>query len=89
VRLVRSKDVVGQRLEDVHVVVHLGTSRILELNHTAGRFWELLEEESDPIAIGRRLQAEFDVDDVQLSDEVERLVSALAAEKLVSVVDRG
>jgi hypothetical protein len=81
-------EVVGQRLDDVFVVVHLGTSRILELNHTAGRFWELLQDESDSAAIERRLLAEFDVDEPQLRREIDRLVPALVAEELVDVVDQ-
>jgi hypothetical protein len=87
-RLRPAPEVVGQRLEDVFVVVHLGTSRILELNRTAARFWELLQQESDSARIERRMLAEFDVNEPQLRDEIDRLIPVLLAEKLVSVVDQ-
>ena len=82
-------DVVGQRLDDVVVVVQLETSRIHEFSRTGGRFWELLQDESDLDRIEQLLLAEFDVSQDRLHDEIQRLVTTLAEEQLITVVERG
>jgi Coenzyme PQQ synthesis protein D (PqqD) len=87
-RLEPAGEVVGQRLGDQVVLVNMKTNRIFELNRTGGRFWDLLSSESDRGQIEERLRQEFDVDEQALSAEVDRLISNLAAEDLVRIVER-
>jgi Coenzyme PQQ synthesis protein D (PqqD) len=87
-RLEPAGDVVGQRLGDQVVLVNMKTNRIFELNRTGGRFWDLLSLESDRRQIEQRLREEFDVSEQELSAEVDRLISSLAAEDLVRIVER-
>jgi hypothetical protein len=86
-RLEPTDEVVGQRLGDEVVLVSLQTNRIFELNRTSGRFWELLQEETDRDRIEERLLEEFDVTEAELSGEVDRLISSLADERLVRVLE--
>jgi Coenzyme PQQ synthesis protein D (PqqD) len=87
-RLEPTDEVVGQRLGDGTVLVHLKTNRIFELSRTGGRFWELLQSESDRDRIEEQLRSEFDVSDQQLADEVDGLISSLADEDLVRILER-
>jgi hypothetical protein len=86
-RLEPTDDVVGQRLGDEVVLVSLQTNRIFELNRTSGRFWELLQGETDRARIEERLLEEFEVNGTELSGEVDRLISSLADEGLVRVLE--
>jgi hypothetical protein len=86
-RLEPTDDVVGQRLGDEVVLVSLQTNRIFELNRTSGRFWELLQEETDRDRIEESLLEEFEVNGAELSGEVDRLISSLADEGLVRVLE--
>lgn len=85
-RLEPSSDVVGQRLDDVFVLVHLETNRIHELNRTGARFWELLLQDGDVEQIVHCMVHEFDVSEHELSKEVDQLVAELEAEGLVTSV---
>lgn len=87
-RLEPSANVVGQQLGDELVLVNLQTSRIFELNRTSGRFWELLQSESDRSEIEKQLRGEFDVSEAILATEIDELVERLEAEDLVRVLER-
>ncbi|MGI8429752.1 MAG: PqqD family protein [Solirubrobacteraceae bacterium] len=87
-RLAPSGEVVGQRLDDVLVVVHLETNRIHELNRTGARFWELLQDEPDVEQVERQMLAEFDVSEADLRAELDKLIGELVAERLVTVLAR-
>jgi len=78
-----SRDVVANRLGDTTVVIHVTTNRIHELNRTGSRLWEMLCEGYDRAEIQRRMLQEFDVPEAQLASEIERLLAALQAERLV------
>jgi hypothetical protein len=78
-------DVVSRRLEDEVVLVHLRTNRIYTLNETGARLWELLREGRSRAEIEEQLFQEFEVERDQLQEEVERLLSLLTREGLVSV----
>jgi hypothetical protein len=75
--------VVARRLGDQVVLVHLGTNRILALNPTGARFWELLAEGRSRGEIEEQLRQEYDVRDTQLAQEINELLDALGAEDLV------
>lgn len=76
-------NVVAERVHEDLVLVHLRTNRIYSLNPTAARVWELLSESFSVARIQATLRAEFDVDDHQLSSEMEALLASLSAEQLM------
>jgi Coenzyme PQQ synthesis protein D (PqqD) len=86
-RLEPTQDVVGQRLGNEVVLVSLQTNRIFELNRTGGRFWELLQTESDRGRIEERLLEEFEVSQEELAAEVDQLIESLADEELVRIIE--
>ena len=79
-----SPDVIGQRLGDEFVLIHLRTNRMYELNLTSARIWELLTEACDRMGIESRLQEEFDADGSDIAADVGALLSHLESEKLVT-----
>ena len=79
-----SSDVIGQRLGDEFVLIHLRTNRMYELNLTAARIWELLTEACDRMGIESRLLDEFDADGSDIAADVGALLSHLKSEKLVT-----
>jgi len=79
-----SSDVIGQRLGDEFVLIHLRTNRMYELNLTAARIWELLTEACDRMGIESRLQEEFDADGSDIAADVGALLSHLESEKLIT-----
>ena len=87
-RLEPSEDVVGQQLGEEVVLVHLKTNRIFELNQTGGRFWNLLQSENERERIEERLREEYDVSEANLAAEVDSLISTLASEDLVRIIER-
>jgi len=87
-RLEPTDDVVGQQLGDGVVLVHLKTNRIFELSRTGGRMWDLLQTESDRERIEEQLLSEFDVSERDLTAEVDSLISDLADEDLVRILER-
>jgi hypothetical protein len=74
-------DVVGQRMGDQFLLIHLGTNRIYELNVTAARMWELMLSGNSDVPV--QISAEFDVDPVHSALEWETLLEALREEGLV------
>jgi hypothetical protein len=80
-----SADVVGQRLGDDLVVVHLRTNQIFVLNRTGARCWELLGDGATIQELEERMLAEFDVDEGRLRRELDDFVAVLSKEKLIDV----
>ena len=78
-----SPDVVSRRLGDEVVLVHLRTNRIFALSPTGARFWELLSEGKSRPEIEAQLLSEYDVSAEAVSAEIDALVQALEAERLV------
>jgi hypothetical protein len=76
-------EVIGRRLGDEYILIHLRTNRVYALNRTAARLWELLDEGGDVAQIPDRLIGEFDVDSATLADEINRLLALLRDQKLV------
>jgi Coenzyme PQQ synthesis protein D (PqqD) len=79
----QSPDVVSSRLGEAGVLVNLRTNRILELNATGIRIWELIGSGQMVSGIARQLLEEFDVAPEQLQAELSRLVADLVREGLV------
>ncbi len=82
-RLRPNPEVIGQRLGEELVLIHLRTNRMYELNLTAARIWELLDEARDLPQIRECLLEEFDLDGADLESDVADLLSQLDAEKLI------
>ena len=80
-------EVVGRRLDDEFVLVHLGTDRIVSLNDTGARIWECLQDEPDVAAVARRLETEFAAAPDSLLPEVEAFVADLAERRFVTIDD--
>jgi hypothetical protein len=65
------------------VLVHLNTNRILELNPTAARFWELLRAGVQPEEAAHQMLAEYKVERDVLEREVRAMTAGLLQEKLL------
>ncbi len=81
----QNSDVVSSRLGDAGVLVNLRTNRILELNATGIRIWELIGDGRALSDIRSQLQREFDVSNDELQRELTRLMDDLSREGLVDV----
>jgi hypothetical protein len=77
-------NVLFKRLGDQMVLFNLDTDHFYELSGSAARFWELLHAGHDSVKAGEQMLAEFDVDLVQLTREIEALLASLRSEGLVS-----
>jgi len=66
------------------VLVHLKTDRILILNRTGSRVWDLLVEGKSLAEIRRCILEEFDVSEDRLVDELEEFFASLTSEQLIS-----
>lgn len=78
-------NVVGRRMGQEFVLIHLQTNRVYALNRTGARLWELLGAGCDRDQLRERMAREFHVSDATLAGEIERLLKSLVAEDLVSV----
>ena len=77
-------EVIAKRLDQTTVLVDISTSRIFELNETGTRIWELLGQGLNVEQIVQHLVSEFEVEDSQAADEVNKLLSQLQNEGLVA-----
>jgi hypothetical protein len=75
--------VVGERIGDEILLVHLRTNQIYELNSTAARVWELVQAGCQQEEIQQRIREEFEVGDAQLVIELEGFLSLLRSKKLL------
>lgn len=76
-------DVVFRVLGDDAVLVDLSTNRVYELNITGVAIWDALVRGEDPDTITSGLVARFDIDSVNASREVARVLGELHAIGLV------
>ncbi len=88
-RLQPHPDVVASRVGDELVLVHLGSDRILSLNRTAARVWDLVCAGGDPREIRERILAEFDVTPADLERDVTGLLEVLRSHDLVVPIPHG
>ena len=78
-----NSEVVSRKLGDRLVVVDLRSNRIYELNRTASRIWELLDDGSDKTELEETLLKEFDVERSVLSQEIDRTIAQFSSEGLI------
>ena len=76
-------DVICQRMGKVIVLLNLRTDRFYELNPTAARVWELVSEQADTSLIENTLLSEFEVEPVQLGNDIRMLIASLKQEGLI------
>ena len=80
-----SADAACALVDDGAVLLHMRTKRYYSLNETGAAIWQLLEEEVPVSEIGARLVDQYDVDRRAADDAVASLLTALAAETLISI----
>jgi hypothetical protein len=76
-------DVIARRIKDEIVLVELKTERILVLNLTAARLWELLCQGCDWPEVMSRMSAEFEVKQEQLQREIQQILEQMQRERLL------
>lgn len=79
-----SSDVVGQRVGDEFVLIHLPTNRIYRLNRTAARLWELLSAGIQADALFQQMLREFDVAEQDLAEELDQFLALLTKDGLLT-----
>ena len=77
-------NVISRRLGDDIVLFNLDSDRFYELNGTAARFWELLQQVQDVDEIRKQLHEEFSVDAEQLKGEASALIESMRQENLIT-----
>jgi hypothetical protein len=80
-----STEAVSNRLGENTVLVHLKTDRILELNRTASRLWELISAGLDRSQIQATMIQEFDVSEPVLTREIDATLGSLQSENFISI----
>lgn len=75
---------VGQRIGEEFVLIHLGTNRIYRFNRTAARVWELLVAGVPGADLVGRITAEFEISEPELATELEPFLDSMAADGLFS-----
>lgn len=73
----QNSEVVGRRMGDEFVLIHLRTNQIYVLSRTSARFWELIDAGYSRMQVQRALLKEFEVTDEILTAEIEGLISTL------------
>ena len=72
---------------DEAILVHLKTDQMYQLNRTAARVWDLLQDGFDLGSIREALRSEFEVDNVELSKEIDDFCALLTSESLLTADD--
>jgi PqqD family protein of HPr-rel-A system len=75
--------VLARSVGDAVVLFHPASERLLTLNASGTRIWELLSEEPDPARIAARLTQEFDDPELLLQQQVLEFLSQLETEQII------
>jgi Coenzyme PQQ synthesis protein D (PqqD) len=81
-------EVVSRKVGDRLVVVNLQTNRIYELNPTAARLWELLGPGRERAELEQVMLEEFDVQQPELSGQLDETLAVLSSEGLIAEYER-
>ena len=76
-------NVLTQRIDDGTILLNLNTNSFYKLNRTASRFWELLCAGNRVTAIEQQILSEFDIEAVDLRNEIDALLADLSERALV------
>ncbi|WP_165973381.1 PqqD family protein [Pedobacter sp. ok626] len=80
-----SENSIVQEMGDGIVILNLNTERFYELNEIGKRFWELLTDHQEYDHAFNILQDEYEVNAVQLHDDMTRLIEDLLKAELIIV----
>jgi Coenzyme PQQ synthesis protein D (PqqD) len=83
-RLKPAERVLVQRVGAELVLVHPETNQIYALNETGARLWELLPTHPTGAELVRGLLDEFDGDEAEVAQEVDRLLAELLGHGLLA-----
>jgi len=70
----RNPSVISTRLEGGAILLNLDTKHYYNLNETALRIWQILEEKRSTMDIGRQLAIEYEVDLNTVSTSLNRMM---------------
>ncbi len=80
-------DTVAEPLGNDLVLVHMKTDRILLLQGTGVRIWELLSTGHDVAEIRARILREFEATETEVATDIDDLLASLQREQLISPDD--
>ena len=80
-----SSEVLSQEVNGETVLLDLDGESYFGLNEVGSRIWQLLKSEHTVSEMLRILSDEYDVDQVQLENDIESLLADLGKAKLVSL----
>lgn len=83
-KLSRSPGVLFQEVSGELVLLHTGSETYFGLNEVGARVWESMGETTTLAAIADRVGTEFDVDRQTLERDLEKLLTELAQEGLIT-----
>jgi hypothetical protein len=78
-----SPDGVYNRVGGEAVLINMKTNRIYELNETTARLWELLSAGKTLGEIQQTMLQEYEIDQGQLSSEIDSMLASLDREQLI------
>lgn len=78
-----SKDVLFEILDGEAVLLELDSGTYFQLNRTGTRMWQLIQEHGDPDRIVSQIAGEFDASPAQIKQDLDALLSDLAANGLI------
>lgn len=76
-------DIILQDVDGQTILLNPDTGQVFGLDRVSTRVWELVEEKSDLGAIKAQMLEDFDVDEVQLSKDLDVYMSQLLELELV------
>ena len=82
-RITPSSDLICQELDGEMVILDLKQERYFGLDEVGCRIWQLLSDGTTTEEILRTLQAEFEVDEQTLTDDLNALYQQFVAARLV------
>jgi Coenzyme PQQ synthesis protein D (PqqD) len=86
-RMTIPEDVMVRDLGGEAVLLHLGTGTYFGLDSVGTRIWHLLAEHQSTKAVVPLLLQEYNVDEQQLRQDLEALVTQLLAQRLLIAAD--
>jgi len=83
-----SEDALSRRFnEDKVALVHMKTKRTHVLNSTAAVIWKMIAAGESRGEMQIRLKTEYPVNEAELSDEIDKLLSILKAELFIELLE--
>jgi hypothetical protein len=80
-----SDNVLFQQIGAECVLLDMESEQYFGLDDVAGRFWQILSEDSDTEKALAQLQTEYDVDEATLRQDLLAFINKLEKEKLITI----